>query len=228
MLALRVPAGGPNGSLSGTLRGQIKGKFGALMATWFQGASRGPKRDQFGVILGCLLESFWGVFLWTFVYRIRCFRLRLWRVHVICLITDCKNNLFLIVLIWLLNPVDVVEAAPPGAAEDHWTCWDMQTRGHYSCCSCVCSFCEWSSCETCFLQCSRLERASRSLAKTGLFFWLFFLFFCIGFLCVFWEALGGSLGGHEADSGAIWGPFWCHFGDFLGIRWVFKNVCLPR
>ena len=48
----------PNGSLSGTLRGQIKGKFGALMATWFQGASRGPKRDQFGVILGCLLESF--------------------------------------------------------------------------------------------------------------------------------------------------------------------------
>ena len=49
---------GPNWSLSGTLRGQIKGKFGALMATWFQGAPRGPKRDQFGVILGCLLESF--------------------------------------------------------------------------------------------------------------------------------------------------------------------------
>ena len=63
--------------------------------------------------------------------------------------------------------VDVVEAAPPGAAEGHWSCWDKQTRDHHSCCMCVWSSCECNSCEAFFLKCSSLERASRSLAKTG-------------------------------------------------------------
>lgn len=65
--------------------------------------------------------------------------------------------------------VDVVEAAPPGAAEDHWSCWGTQTRARHFCCTCACSSGEYNSCETFFLQCSSLERASRSLAKTGFF-----------------------------------------------------------
>ena len=64
-----------------------------------------------------------------------------------------------------------------------------------------------------FLQFSRLERASRSLAKTGLFFHFFVVFFCVGFLGVFWEALGGPLGA----VGSIWEPF----GEPLGVIFVF-------
>ena len=41
--------------------------------------------------------------------------------------------------------VDVVEAAP----EDHWSCWDMQTRGHHFCCTCVCSSGEYSLYNNC-------------------------------------------------------------------------------
>ena len=46
--------------------------------------------------------------------------------------------------------VDVGEAVPPGAAEDHWSCWDTQTRAHHFCCTCVCSSGEYNSCETVF------------------------------------------------------------------------------
>ena len=57
------------------------------------------------------------------------------------------------------------------------------------CCTCVCSSAEYNSCGTVFLQCSSLERASRSLAKTGLFLVFFCYFFCVCFLFVFLEAL---------------------------------------
>ena len=63
--------------------------------------------------------------------------------------------------------VDVVEATPPGAAEDQWSCWDMLPRDHHSCCIRVCSSCECNTCETFFLKCSSLGRASRALAKKG-------------------------------------------------------------
>ena len=55
-----------------------------------------------------------------------------------------------------------------------------------------------------FLQCSSLERASRSLAKTGLFFGLFF---CVFFLFVF----GGSWRGLLASVGS----FGCHLVPIL-------------
>ena len=48
-----------------------------------------------------------------------------------------------------------------------------------------------------FLQCSSLERASRSLAKTGLCLCLFFIFFRVFFLFVFgwsWRGLLASVG----------------------------------
>ena len=100
--------------------------------------------------------------------------------------------------------VDVVEAAPPGAAEDHWSCWNMQTRDDHSCCICVCSASECNRCETLFLQCSSLERASRSLAKTGLFFSLSEVFFSRSFSVRFFGGLGGASGGPGVDFGAIW------------------------
>ena len=43
-----------------------------------------------------------------------------------------------------------------------------------------------------FLQCSSLERASRSLAKTGLFFCFFFILFFVFFFCSFLGGLGGD------------------------------------
>ena len=54
-----------------------------------------------------------------------------------------------------------------------------------------------------FLQCSSLERASRSLAKTGLFLGLFYNFLRVFFLFV----LGGSWRGLVASVGS----FGCHF-----------------
>ena len=49
------PHGGPNGSLWGILRDQINAQLATLVAPWFQGGSRAPKRSHF--------ESLWGVFL---------------------------------------------------------------------------------------------------------------------------------------------------------------------
>ena len=86
--------------------------------------------------------------------------------------------------------VDVVEAAPPGAAEDHWSCWDMQARGHQFCCTWICSSGEYKGCETFFLQCSSLERASRSLAKTGDLFVFLRSFFLVCFQLVFFAGPG--------------------------------------
>ena len=119
----------------------------------------------------------------------------------------------------------MVEAAPPGAAEDHWSCWNMQTRDYHSCCICVCSSSECNRCETFFLQCSSLERASRSLAKTGLFFSLSEVFFSRLFSVRFFGGLGGASGSPWVDFGGIWGAFGGHFCDFLGIRLISQNVC---
>ena len=119
--------------------------------------------------------------------------------------------------------VDVVEATPPGAAEDHWSCWDVQRRGHHFCCTCACSSGEYNSCATFFLQCSSLERASRSLAKTGFFFTLFQVLFSCPFPVRLFGGLGGYPGGRWVDFGAIWGAFWGHFGHFFRVRWIFEN-----
>ena len=106
--------------------------------------------------------------------------------------------------------VGVVEAAPPVAAEDHCSCWDMQARNHHSCCICVCSSFECKSCETFFLiQCSSLERASRSLAKTGFLGGLRGVFFFRLFSVRFLGVPEGTFDAH----GALWGSF----GDRLGV-----------
>ena len=87
--------------------------------------------------------------------------------------------------------VDVVEVAPPGAAEDHRSCWDMQTQDVAT----VCLSCQSNSCDF-FLQCSSLERASRSLAKTGFAFNAFEVFFPFSLSVRLFDVLRGSLGAH--------------------------------
>ena len=63
-----------------------------------------------------------------------------------------------------------------------------------------------------FLQCSSLERASRSLAKTGLFF-CFFSIFCFCFFSVrFWGVLEGTFGVRRV--------LWVSFGTHFGINFV--------
>ena len=125
------PHGGPNGSLLGTLRDQINAKLATLVAPWFQSGSQAPKRSHF--------ESLWGLFLKYFGVFFVCFYMKYsfffqdgsdFRPYF--LIKDCKYSSLETVLCTCfsyvyLYSVDVVEAAPPGAAEDHWSCWDMQT-----------------------------------------------------------------------------------------------------
>ena len=84
-------------------------------------------------------------------------------------------------------------------------------------------------CKPFVLQCSPVERASRSLAETGLFFRVFqvlvWFFFRVCFLFVFWKVLEGSFGARMAHFGSILRSFGSHFCDFLGIRWISENVC---
>ena len=98
-------------------------------------------------------------------------------------------------------------------------------RGHHFCCTCVCSSGEYNSCATFFLQCSSLERASCSLAKTGLICSLSEVFFSRLFSVRFFGGLGGASGSPWVDFGGIWGVFGSHFAAFLGVRWIFENVC---
>ena len=74
-----------------------------------------------------------------------------------------------------------------------------------------------------FLQCSSLERASRSLAKTGLFFGLSEVFFSRLFSVRLFGGLGGAFGGSGVDLGAIWRAFGGHFCDFFRVRWIFEH-----
>ena len=45
------------------------------------------------------------------------------------------------------------------------------------------------------------------------------------FSVCFFGGLGGASGGPWVDFGAIGGAFGGHFGAFLGVRWIFENVC---
>ena len=121
--------------------------------------------------------------------------------------------------------VDVVEVAPSGAAEDHRSCWDMQIQVHHFCCICVCLLCESRGCEPCFLQCSSLERASRSLAKTGFYFscwnaWKPAVFHCLFSVLSFWRPwriLWGPLGRFGSNLGSLLGSFSLLFQDKVDL-----------
>ena len=56
------PHGGQNGSLWGTLRDQISAQLATLVAPWFQGGSRAPKRSHFWSLWGVFWEHFGFVF----------------------------------------------------------------------------------------------------------------------------------------------------------------------
>ena len=57
------------------------------------------------------------------------------------------------------------------------------------------------------------------------FFVFLRFFFRVCFLLVFWKVLEGSFGARRARFRSILEIFWCHFGDFLGVRWISENVC---
>ena len=111
--------------------------------------------------------------------------------------------------------VDVVEAAP----EDHWSCWDMQTRGHHFCCTCVCSSGEYSlysNCATFFYNALGLNALPVPLLRQVYCFLFLRFFFLVCFLLVFLEVLEGTLGA----LGSILEAFGEHLGVILVPFWV--------
>ena len=119
----------------------------------------------------------------------------------------------------------MVDVAPPGAAEDHRSCSDVQTKHHHFCYTYVCLCCLPNSCEKhVLLKRSSLGHASRSLSKTGSVLCSFRCSFLGHALKCFREPLG-AIG---VDLGAIWAAFWGHFGDFFRLRGIFENVCFTN
>ena len=101
--------------------------------------------------------------------------------------------------------VDVVEVAPPGAAEDHRSCWDMQTQDHHFCCICVCSSCQSNSCETFFYNAPALNALPVHLLRQVFIFAVFSESCSVFVFCLsFWRSWG-----------ALWGPLG-RFGSHLG------------
>ena len=114
--------------------------------------------------------------------------------------------------------VDVVEVAPPGATEDHRSCWDMQTQDYHFCCICLLVLSVqqlWNIFST------RLP--VHLLRQVYVFVFLSFLF-RVCFLFVWWKVLEGSFGARRVLFGSILETFECHFGDFWEVRWMFENV----
>ena len=85
-----------------------------------------PKKEQFWVILGSILGVFWCVFCIRFYSKRNAF---VQGCGVFSSFFDCRlSAVFLTSLIFVVfylvyaYSVDVVEAAPSGAAEDHRSC----------------------------------------------------------------------------------------------------------
>ena len=86
----------------------------------------GSKKDAFWVTLECPFEVVRNVSSMIFTYNARFFLHDCGDFRWYLLIKDCKYYsfaLFLCVFAFVYPcSVEVVEAAPPGAAEDHWNC----------------------------------------------------------------------------------------------------------
>ena len=102
--------------------------------------------------------------------------------------------------------VDVVEAAPPGAAEDHWSCWDMQGSAHLVNTTVVKHF---------FYNALALNALPVHLLRQVYVLVFFGVFFSLRFLLVFLRCWRGLWG--------LWGRFWSHLGSiwksFLSLFW---------
>ena len=170
----------------------------------------GSEKEPFGVTLGCLFEVF---FVWLFMQHVMSFFKLVVTWGLIFLIKDCQYNAFtqffydivLFICLSLLCWRGRGRAARQGSRP-------LELLGHASTKS---SFASVSAqlvnaavVKQLFLQCSSLERASRSLAKTGLFF-VFFSFF---FLCFFSVRFLGVLEGTFGVRRVLWVSFGTHFG----------------
>ena len=220
--------GVPNGSLLGTLREHISAELGALGTPWFQGGSQTPKRSHLGS-LWCHFGASFRPILKCFLHD--CFKQNVMSLFKLVVTSGCifRSSIASIIhwrTVFICYPysVGVVEAAPPGAAEDHCSCWDKQTRDHHSCCICACWFCECNTCEAFLLTCSSLKRASRSLARQVYF--LVFLMFCfVFFVFLFCSFSGRCWKGLLASVGSILERCWRHLGVIL-VTFLGQGGCL--
>ena len=105
-----------------------------MVPEWLQGS----KKEPFWVTLGCVF----GLFCYVFCVTFQCLCSRCGDFSSYFLLQIVTRCSYYILICYVFNvytySVDVVEVAPPGAAEDHRSCWDMQTQDHHFCCISVC------------------------------------------------------------------------------------------
>ena len=180
------------------------------MAAWFQGGSQAPKRSHLGSLWGVFLRYFEVFFVWLFMQHVMSFFKLVVTWGLIFLIKDCQYNAFTLFFMCFsfVYPysVDVVEAAPPGRAQDHWSCWDMQARSHHLH-LCLLSLWMQQLWNNCFYNALALNALPVPLLRQVYFLSVFHLFFCVFFLFVF----GGSWRGLLASVGS----FGCHLVPIL-------------
>ena len=147
LLALRVPMGLQMGLFGEPWGAKLAHNYGL----WWHHGSKVAPRLQKGAIWVHFGVSFWGIlecYLYDFYVKYKVFFSRLSWIQVIFSDQGLFHLYRFFICFSCVYPysVDVVEAAPPGAAQDHWSCWDMQTWDHHSCCICVCPSCQCKSC----------------------------------------------------------------------------------
>ena len=182
------------------------------MAAWFQGGSQAPKRSHLGSLWGVFLRYFEVFFVWLFMQHVMSLFKLVVTWGLIFLIKDCQYNAFTLFFMCFsfVYPysVDVVEAAPPGRAQDHWSCWDMQARSHHLH-LCLLSLWMQQLWNNCFYNALALNALPVPLLRQVYFFWSFFqFFFFVFFFCSFLGVLEGAFGVRRV----IWVSFVTHFG----------------
>ena len=181
------------------------------MAAWVQGGSQAPKRSHLGSLWGVFLRYFEVFFACLFIQHV----MSLFKLVVtwggIFLIKDCQYNAFTLFFMCFsfVYPysVDVVEAAPPGRAQDHWSCWDMQARSHHLH-LCLLSLWMQQLGNNCFYNALALNALPVPLLRQVYVLVFFSSFFSCFFSVRFWGVLEGTCGVRRV----LWVSFGTHFG----------------
>ena len=165
------------------------------MAAWLQGGSQALKGSHLGSLWGVFLRYFEVFVVWLFMQHVMSFFKLVLTWGFIFLIKDCQYNAFTLFFMCFsfVYPysVDVVEAAPPGRAQDHWSCWDMQARSHHLH-LCLLSLWMQQLWNNCFYNALALNALPVPLLRQVYFLVFFFIFFFEFFFCSFLGGLGGD------------------------------------
>ena len=161
------------GSLLGALRRQISAQFGTLMASWFQSASQAPKSSHFGSLWGVFWEHFGCVFCITFNTKCNAFvqdyggfSSYFWW-HIV----NSVSYYILFCYVLSCSCLPCRRGGGRAARRGRRPQKLLRTCKHkiiISVASVSARPVSLTVVKHLFLQCSCLERASRSLAKTGL------------------------------------------------------------